>query len=140
MINLLILEDDFEAVAEILLALRQVEAQLLPDQLIVSVFTDYETVETRLNPLPPDYFDVILLDRDCAIGGSFHVMDLEKFGLEKVISISSTPQWNREAQARGVVRVVPKTFGDITGFASKVADEVRDLLYQEYGLLGDYVN
>lgn len=137
-INLLILEDDYEAVASILLALRQVEAQLLPDQLVISVYTDYKSVENLLNPLSSNYFQVILLDRDCTLGGSFHVMDLEKFGLDKVISISSTPQWNREAQARGIKRVVPKTFEDIPGFAKKVAEEVRKVIFENYGLLEEF--
>lgn len=35
---------------------------------------------------------MILLDRDCKIAGSFHILDIEKFGVHKIISILSTPR------------------------------------------------
>jgi hypothetical protein len=126
--NLLILEDDFEAVSELLLALRKLEEELLPTKLVVTVYTDYKSVEERINDLSKEAFDVILLDRDCILGGSFHCLDIEKFGVEKIISISSTPQWNIEAQERGITRVIEKRFDDLRSFAERVANEVRDIL------------
>lgn len=59
---------------------------------------------------------------------SIHALDFEKFGVENIISISSTPQWNEEAQARGVVRVIWKDYDNIYGFADKVVREIRDVL------------
>jgi len=127
-INLLILEDDFETVAELLKALQPVEEKLLPKQLIVTVYTDYESVEKKVNILAVDAWDVILLDRDCILGGSFHCLDIEKFGPDKIISISSTPQWNIEAQKRGIKRVVFKDFLNLREFAEKVSKEVEKII------------
>lgn len=56
------------------------------------------------------------------------VLDIEKFGPEKIISISSTPTWNEEAKARGVTRIVPKSFSDLEGFAKEVAEEIKNIL------------
>ena len=84
-------------------------------------------MEDLVNHNTPDRYDVILLDRDCKLGGSFHVLDIEKFGADKVISISSTPTWNEEARARGVKRIIPKSFSDLNGFARDVVSEIMGM-------------
>jgi len=73
-------------------------------------------------------YDIVLLDRDCKVGGSFHALDFEKFGVDNIVAISSTPQWNEEAQARGVTRVGWKDYENIYGFADRVMREMRDVL------------
>lgn len=73
-------------------------------------------------------FDLILLDRDCKATGSFHILDLDNFGINKVIAISSIPQWNIEAQARGVTKVVLKTHDDLVGFIEKLTLLIEPML------------
>jgi hypothetical protein len=101
---------------------------LPPYDFDVTVLSTYEAVEKLVNPQPADAYDVILLDRDCKMAGSFHILDMEKFGVNKIISISSTPTWNEEAKARGVTRVVPKSFSDLEGFAKNISEEIRGIL------------
>lgn len=124
-IRILILEDDLEAVSEILKALRVLEDKQ-PVEFNFTVFSSYKDVGTIINN-NLDQYGIVLLDRDCIIGGSFHVLDIEACGPEKIISISSTPQWNTEAQARGVSKVVFKDFQNLSQFAQKVSDEVEDI-------------
>jgi hypothetical protein len=126
--KILILEDDFEAVSKIMAELYNLEGHFSPMDFDVTVLSTYEAVEKLINPQEADAYDVILLDRDCKMAGSFHILDMEKFGVHKIISISSTPQWNEEAKARGVKRIVPKSFSDLDGFARNVAREIKYLL------------
>lgn len=126
--KILILEDDFEAVSKIMAELYKLEGHFAPVDFDVTVLSTYESVKNLINPQEKDSYDVIILDRDCKLCGSFHVLDIEKFGPEKVISISSTPTWNEEAQVRGVKRIVPKSFSDLEGFAKNVAEEIGHIL------------
>lgn len=129
--KILILEDDFEAVSKIMAELYNLEGHFSPMDFDVTVLSTYEAVEKLINPQDADAYDVILLDRDCKMAGSFHILDMEKFGVHKIISISSTPTWNEEAKARGVKRIVPKSFSDLEGFAKSVADEIKKLLIEK---------
>ena len=70
----------------------------------------------------------ILLDRDCKSCGSFHVLDFEKFGTEKIISISAIPEWNEEARERGVKKMILKDHDHIEDFADKVAEEIGKMI------------
>ena len=126
--KILILEDDFEAVSKIMAELYNLEGHFSPVDFDVTVLSTYEAVEKLINPQEADSYDVILLDRDCKLAGSFHILDIEKFGAHKIISISSTPTWNEEAKARGVTRVVPKSFSDLDNFAKNVGREIKYLL------------
>ena len=126
--KILILEDDFEAVSKIMAELYKLEGRFAPYDFDVTVLSSSLQVKKLINPQDKDAYDVILLDRDCKIQGSFHDLDIEKFGPEKIISISSTPTWNEEAKKRGIKRVVPKSFSDLEGFAQKVAGEIKDIL------------
>lgn len=126
--KILILEDDFEAVSKIMAELYKLEGYFAPYDFDVTVLSTYAAVEKLINTQASDAYDVILLDRDCKLCGSFHVLDMEKFGVHKIISISSTPTWNEEAKVRGVTRVVPKSFSDLEGFAKDVAEEIKNIL------------
>jgi hypothetical protein len=55
-------------------------------------------------------------------------LDFEKFGVDKIISISAIPQWNEEAKERGVKRVVLKDQENIEGFADKVIEEIKKMI------------
>lgn len=125
--TVLILEDDLRTLSKILERLAVVEEDQ-PYDFALIVLTSYLQVQEYINDHSKTSFDIILLDRDCKLGGSFHVLDLERLGPEKVIAISSVPKWNEEAKKRGVTRVVPKDYRNLDAFASKVADEVSAML------------
>ena len=126
--KVLILEDDFEAVSKIMAELYKLEGHFAPYDFDVTVLSSSEQVEKLINPQNKEAYDVIILDRDCKIGKSFHVLDIEKFGPEKIISISSTPTWNEEAMNRGVAKIVPKSFSDLNGFAQDLMVEIKNIL------------
>ena len=90
--------------------------------------TNYLQVQHFINDNPVIQIDMILLDRDCKLAGSFHVADIERLGVEKVIAISSVPEYNKQARARGVSRVVLKDYRNLDAFADRLAEEVEDLV------------
>ncbi|EKD86548.1 MAG: hypothetical protein ACD_37C00244G0001 [uncultured bacterium] len=125
--TILILEDDLKTLSIILDKLAKLEEdQSFYFSLVI--LTDYIQVEDYVNSNPKAKFDIILLDRDCKLGGSLHVLDLERFGADKVISISSVPEWNQEAQKRGVRRVVLKDYQHLNDFSDQVIEQMRELL------------
>ena len=126
--KVLVLEDDLEAGSKILGALFRVEPHLAPYDLDVTLLSTCRSVEELVNARPESDFDIIILDRDCKLNGSFHVLDIERFGAEKVISISSNREWNRLVAERGVQQVVPKSFGNLDGFAEDLGEKVLELL------------
>jgi hypothetical protein len=126
--KILILEGDFEAVSKIMSKLYALEGSFPSVDFDVTVLSSSESVVNLINPQSFEGYDVILLDKECKLSGSFHTLDMEKFGVDKIISISSTPAWNEEAKARGVTRIVPKVFNDMDGFARSVMIEIRDIL------------
>lgn len=107
--RILILEDDLKTLSVIMNSLFELEEKLVGNtDFPVTVFSEYTEVENYLNKIEHPNFDIILLDRDCKLCGSFHALDFDKFDKNKIISISSTPQWNEEAVAAGINRVVQK--------------------------------
>ncbi|MBP6905036.1 MAG: hypothetical protein KBB91_03225 [Candidatus Pacebacteria bacterium] len=126
--KILILEDDLETVSKLMAALHRVEETERSRDFDVTVLSTYESVEKLINPQDKGAYDVILLDRDCKMAGSFHILDIEKFGVDTIISISSTPAWNEAARARGVQRIVPKVFSDLDTFAKNVMEEIKGVL------------
>ena len=125
--TILILEDDLLTLSKILDRLSKIE-QDQPYEFSVITLTNYLQVQHFINDNPVIQIDMILLDRDCKLAGSFHVVDLERFGAEKVISISSVPDYNKQAQVRGVSRVVLKDYRNLDAFADRLAEEVEDLI------------
>src|SRR3989344_6808511 len=94
-IRILILEDDLETLSLLLKKLHLLEEELAnsasPKDFSLITLSEYTQVEDLINKSQNLDFDVILLDRDCKAGGSFHVLDIERFGAGKIISISSIP-------------------------------------------------
>lgn len=130
-IRILILEDDLETISILISKL-----QILQDELenkdpastfAVTVLAEYTQVEEYINNKENKY-DIVLLDRDCKAGGSFHVLNIEKIGSDKIISISSTPPYNEEAKQRGVKRIVWKDFNNLDIFSDKVISEIKELI------------
>ena len=93
--SILILEDNLKVLSKILDRLFVLEGDQ-SFELCVMILTTSSQVEDYINSNPKAKFDIILLDRDCKIGGSFHVLDIERFGKEKIIGISSIEEFNNE--------------------------------------------
>lgn len=131
-VRILILEDDLLTLAVLLKKIHLLEEEFLkidsPKDIAVTVLAEYTQVEEYLNKTNSINFDVILLDRDCKAGGSYHILDFEKYGKDKIISISTTPQWNKEAVEKGVKRVVYKDHSQIENFADKIAEEIKKMI------------
>lgn len=127
--QVLILEDDLKTLSVIMDGLFDLEEELYgKTDFAVTVFSEYTQAEDYLNKLDESEFDIVLLDRDCKLGGSFHALDFEKFGKDKIISISSTPQWNEEAKATGITRIVPKDYMNLSDFENRLIEEIKTIL------------
>ena len=103
--TILILEDNLKVLSRILDGLYKLE-QDQPYVFSVIVLSNYQQVEDYVNNNPKAQFDIILLDRDCKLNNSFHILDIERFGANKIIAISSVPEYNKEARQRGVKKVI----------------------------------
>lgn len=125
--TILILEDDIKTLSKILGRLVTLEEDQ-PFDFNLIVLTNYQQVEDYINNNPKAEFDIALLDRDCKLGRSFHILDIEKFGPEKIISISSVPEFNEEAKTRGVKRSVLKEYIALDKFADNVVLEIADMI------------
>ena len=131
-IRVLILEDDIETLSLLLKKLHLLEEKLVnsekPTDFSIVTLSEYTQVEEFINKSKNIDFDVILLDRDCKAGGSFHVLDLERIGADKIISISSIPDYNEEVKTRGVNRVVWKDYKNLDKFSDQVIIELEVLI------------
>lgn len=125
--RVLILEDDLETLANILRLLQSIEQESImldeKSDIAVTVFSEYTEVEKYVNKADSLY-DLILLDRDCKLGGSFHVIDIEKVNPDRIIAISSVPEYNKQAQSRGVNTVVGKDYSNLTRFSESLKVEI----------------
>jgi hypothetical protein len=122
--TILILEDNLKVLSKILDRLSVLE-QNQPYEFSVIVLTNHQQIKDYVNNNPKAKFDIILLDRDCKLNESFHVLDIERFGADKVIAISSIPEYNKEAKQRGVKKVILKDLRNIDEFAKKVTREIE---------------
>ena len=123
--RILILEDDLEALAKIFERLFRLEKRHSIDISVV-VVSEY-TQAKRLN-LNKDKFDLVLLDRDCKAGGSFHIINIKELGPEKIIAISSVPDYNEKLYKFGITKVVQKTFNDLDDFADRLIQVIEKTL------------
>jgi len=126
-LRILILEDDLETVYKLVECLNSLQKTLNLD-IGTTVLSDYYQVNDYLNKAEKNVFDVILLDRDCFSGGSFHVLDFSKYPIEKIIGISSTPPYNAELKEKGVSRLVHKDYQNLNRFIEEVRGNIKDLL------------
>ncbi len=125
--KILVLEDNLLVLSKLLAQLELLE-QDQPYYLTLVILTDSQQVEDYINNNPKANFDIIILDQDCKLNGSFHNLNFERFGAEKVISISAVPEYNEEAKQRGVTKVVPKDIRDYNDFAIKVVNLVKIMI------------
>lgn len=125
--SILILEDDLRTLSAILSQLSVLEDDQ-PFSFTLTILTDYTQVENYVNNNPNARFDIILLDRDCKLGGSFHVLDIERFGADKIIAISSVPDFNTQLQKRGVTKVVEKDYANLKPFVEEVVGIIEKMI------------
>lgn len=125
--RILILEDNYKVLSKLLEKLSDLEDRQ-PFEFSITLINDSNQVENLINGNPRAEFDLIILDRDCKTNASFHILDIEAFGAEKVIAISTVPKYNQQAQERGVTKVVEKDLADIDGFTEKVVQEIENII------------
>lgn len=100
----------------------------LSKKISVTIFSEYWQVEEHLNTETKEKFDFILLDRDCKLGGSFHILDLSRFPSSIIIGISSVPNYNQELRNKGVKLIVDKDYNKLDEFANKVIQTIESQL------------
>lgn len=129
-IRILILEDDMEAISKLLIRLALLNDKLNKEgkDLSVTVFSEYIHVENYINKLDKGSFRIILLDRDCKLGGSFHCLDLNKYPTKSIIGISSIPEYNEILKKRGVDKLVHKNYEDLESFSIKVIEYIEEII------------
>jgi hypothetical protein len=131
-IRILILEDDLETLSKIFDRLAKLENKYSEENFPVDfstiVLSEYTQVEEYINKNTKFNYDLILLDRDCKIGGSFHILDIKKSGTNKIIGISSVPNYNEELHRLGVTKIVRKNYAALDDFADKISDIIGDLV------------
>ena len=125
-IRILILEDDLKTLSVITNGLFDLEERLFDEHvnIAITVFSEYLSVEDYLNKIEQPNFDIILLDRDCKLGGSFHAINVKKFGADKFISISTQPEYNETANRMGVTRFVRKDYKRLDNFCADLIKEI----------------
>lgn len=130
MCRILILEDDLKTLSLLLDRLSELEHDLsyTGKQIAVTVLSEYTQVENYINSADKVSFDVILLDRDCKVGGSFHVLDFTKFDPKKIIAISSVPEYNELLKGKGITKMVWKDYSNPSVFVEKVMCELTAIL------------
>lgn len=128
--RILILEDDLETLATLLKYLTRLERIIGKDgkDIAVTILSEYWQVEEHINSSTTEKFDVILLDRDCKAGGSFHALDLNKYKDSEIIGISSIPEYNDQLKKLGIIRIVWKNHQNLDDFAIKVIGLVEEII------------
>lgn len=119
--SILILENDPRVLTLIFQVLFDLKLDCAPIVLSTS-----EQVEKLINPSDLT-FDLIMLDRNCSLGRSFHVLDITKFGPEKVIGISSVPKYNQELLKRGITQIITKDYDHLNQFTLDLAKAIADI-------------
>jgi hypothetical protein len=129
-IRILILEDDLKTLSVITDKLFELEERLFDDNIdfAVTVFSEYTEVEEYLNKKGSNKFDIILLDKDCKLTGSFHCLDFDKFDLNKIIAISSVAQYNKELEKIGIKKVCRKDFANMNQFGDDIIKEIIKMI------------
>lgn len=124
------MEDDLKTLSVIMDGLFKLEESLIDRQIdfAVTTFSEYNQVQDYLNQIQEPNFDIILLDRDCKLGGSFHVINIKKFGADKFIAISTQPEYNETAIKMGVKRIVRKDYKRLEGFAADLSEEIKSMI------------
>ncbi len=131
-IRILILEDDLKTLSVIMDRLFDLEEEFYKNKIMkdiaVTIFSEYTEVEEYLNKRETNTFDLILLDKDCKLTGSFHCLDLDKFEPNKIIAISSMPNYNQELENKGIKRICRKDFSKLNEFGDAIIKEIVKMI------------
>lgn len=125
--RILILEDNYIVLKKLLEKLSILEDRQ-PFEFSLTIINDSEQVNNLINDNAKAKFDIIILDRDCKINESFHVLNIEHLGVEKVIAISAVTKFNQQAKERGVTKVIEKDLSKIDAFTEEVIEAVGDMI------------
>lgn len=123
-VRILILEDDTKTLLSILSVLDNLEKNI---DFSITILPDYQKVDKYINHGEEKY-DVVLLDRDCKLGGSFHILDLSRFDIEKIIAISSVPDYNQQLATKGVKYIVGKDYSNLKDFELRLRQILSSML------------
>jgi DNA-binding NtrC family response regulator len=118
--TILILENDPRILTILFRVLMNLKLDYMPIVLSTS-----EQVNKLINPSNM-VFDLILLDRNCSLGRSFHILDIAKFGPDKVIGMSSVSKYNDNLLERGVSRIVTKNYDDLDQFEIDISRAISE--------------
>lgn len=127
-VRVLILEDDLETLSRLLQSLHMLQRRFDSIDIALTVLSEYTQVENYLNKADKNIFDIILLDRDCKAGGSFHCLDFSKYQISKIIGISSMPPYNEQLKQVGVKRIVHKDYQALDKFIQEVEVHIGEML------------
>lgn len=121
-----------KACQAILKALEELEFEAIKKgvELSALVLQECVFVEEFVNQRDWTGEEIVFLDREADKGqaGSFHDLDFEKFDKDRIISISSVPDFNEDARKQGIHRVVQKDFTKMDEFEEKIEEELRGIL------------
>lgn len=131
LLKILILEDDLETISQIFGELAKLENKLVNErgiEISTIVLSELPQVESLINGSPSLDFDIILLDRDCKVGGSFHNLDIQRFGINKITGISSVPEYNDELVRQGVTTVIRKDYRNLADFSKQLNRTIEKMI------------
>lgn len=120
LIRVLVLEDDLATLSVIMAHLASLEDKMGIIEFAVTTLSEYTQVEDYANKTKHK-FDLVLLDRDCKAGGSFHALDFGKYLPNTIIGISSVPDYNKQLQQRGITHTVWKDYSNLESFGDELA-------------------
>lgn len=132
----LILEDDLVTLAEIMVELFGMKRDLIGGKHIdfmVTVFSGYEQSQDYLNKISEPDFDIILLDRECKLGGYFNNLNINKFGADRIIEISSQPEHYKTATEMHHQRSIRNDYNHHPTFATQLVTEIKNILEMKNG-------
>lgn len=119
LIRVLVLEDDLPTLSVIMARLASLEDKMGIVEFAVTTLSEYTQVEEYANKTMHK-FDIVLLDRDCKAGGSFHALDFSKYQPDTIIGISSVPDYNKQLQLRGITQTVWKDYSNLESFGNEL--------------------
>jgi DNA translocase FtsK/SpoIIIE-like protein len=127
-LRILLLEDDLETIQQLVLFFKNLESAT-EISFAVTVLSEYFQVEQYLNPAKENIFDIILMDRDCFNGGSFHCLDLKMYPVDRIIGISSFTQYNDELREKGVKRFAEKDYSNVRTFFKVAEKHIQEIIF-----------
>jgi len=128
--KILILEDNFKVLSAILKELNQLEEDQ-PYTFEIMVLTSGRQVERYINSNPED-FDIVILDRDCKLNESFHVLNIKRIGADKIIGISSIEGYNIDLTKKGINLTITKDLSEIDKSARKIVEMIKNIITPDH--------